>query len=114
MVSEFTITSTSNGPVVLHNGKLITLRDSQELIDLAEENSNFINAMNEHIIDSLGKCINEYIYAFTLRYDIPKAQILAYIDAADQFLSWENIVWFNYRQALHETLSRQNPELRLQ
>jgi len=98
----FRIVPTSNGPVVEHAGRSFTIRDYQDMIAVAEDEPAFIEAMNAHIIETLFEYCQEFVEAYNHRYALEKHKVVAYLDAADQFLGWENFSWMNYRESLKQ------------
>lgn len=96
----FEIIPTTNGPIIRYQDKTFTIRDQQELIALAEDLPEFIPAMNNHIVQQLVEMMGVFIDSFTHRFAIQKPQVVSYLEAAEQFLTWEEIVWRNYCESL--------------
>lgn len=96
----FNIIATTNGPIIQHGDKTFTLRDQQDLIALAEDHPEFFQQMNAHIVQHLVDMMGIFIDAFSHRFASQKPQVIAYLDAAEQFLTWEEIVWRNYCESL--------------
>lgn len=103
-MQPFVIHGTGSGPIVQFENRTFGLREQQELIDVAERCPGFIEAMNHHLMSTLIELTQDYIEAFGRRYALPKAHLQAYVDAMDQFLSWEQFVWASYNDSLRKTL----------
>lgn len=98
----FRIVATSNGPLVEYLGRSFTIRDYQDMIAVAEEEPSFIEAMNAHIIETLFDYCQDFVEAYNNRYALGKHRVVAYLDAADQFLSWEDFAWRGYLDSLRQ------------
>ena len=96
------IHATTNGPVVIHEGRLIVLADDDALIQLCEHDESALFEIENHILSELGFTFNEYMDAVSSNLSAPNQKLYSYISAVQQFLIFKNFKWPQYQMAIRQ------------
>jgi len=102
---SFKIHPTNNGPVIMHNDKIVVLSDDDGLIGLCEESLEFLAAMQGHILKELDSAMKSFYESVELNFNIQPTKIYSYLSAFQQFWMFRNHVWPAYLTAVEEANS---------
>ena len=106
MVMTYKLIDTANGPLIQNEDNFITLLEVQELINLQEENANFIQDMTRFLVDTFKHHTDLFFANFSEGYFYPPMHITAYITAMHQFLQFKNEHWPRYQHSLTQTMTQ--------
>lgn len=104
MVMTYKFIDTANGPLIQNGDDFITLLEVQELINLQEENPNFIQDANEFLVNTFKHHTDLFCANFFDGYFYPPGIIHAYITAVHQLLQFKNEHWPRYQHSLIEAM----------
>ena len=95
---EYTLITTTNGPVISVLGKHAVIMDTQDMLALAEEGDDFINRLEQHIVAEGESAMAEFMEGFAANTPLPPQKIYSYIAAVQQFLQFKNNNWGPYQR----------------
>lgn len=104
MVMTYKFIDTANGPLIQNGDDFITVLEVQELINLQEENPNFIQDTTNFLVDTFRHHTYLFCENFSEGYFYPPTPILSYITAMHQFLQFKNEHWPRYQHSLIEAM----------
>lgn len=83
------------GPVIQYKDSYVTLQDAPALIDIMsdEDNSDFADALKNHIIESLTETTSEIIEAFSDNIQHAPTTLYGYVNAMSAFMVFLNHHW---------------------
>jgi len=93
---EYTIVTTSNGPVINTDAKHVVVTDAQDMITIAEENVDFLNQLENHIVTETQAAVAEVLEGFSSNINMTPTKIYAYTNAIQQFLQFKNQIFAQY------------------
>lgn len=99
----FEIRSTTNGPVIIHDGEFVVLSDDDALVELCEKDESLIEALEEHVKSELRSAVEAFLDAADSGINPPPTKIYSYINATQSLWIFENHRWPAYLDALEGT-----------
>lgn len=99
---SFEIRATDVGPIIVHEGKFITMVSEDDLIEFCHEDGERLNALYDHIREELQEAVNVYLEGFAMGINPPAGRLYAYIAALQQFWMFKNIRFAQYVAAVLE------------
>ena len=103
----FEIHSTTNGPIIVSDKRLISLSDDDAMIGLCVEDESIIEKLEEHVLLELRSATDDFIDATSAGINPPPTKIYSYISAVQMLWIFKNHRWVAYLDALEEALEEQ-------
>ena len=99
---KYEIHSTTNGPVIFYNDKAVCLSDENSLLEICEQNLDFLADMQGHVIRELNAAMASFNEAAEANINMPAVKIYSYLSAYQQFWIFRNHNWPAYLHAVEE------------
>ena len=103
----FEIHSTTNGPIIVSDKRLISLADDDALIGLCVEDESIIGKLEEHVLQELRSATDDFIDATSAGINPPPTKMYSYISAVQMLWIFKNHRWVAYLDALADALEEQ-------
>jgi len=98
----FKIYSTSNGPFIIYDEKVLVLSEDDKLFELCEKDGSALRDIEGHILFELESAFSEYLGAVSSNIPAPVQKLNSYLSAVQQFLFFKNVKWPQYQTAIKE------------